>query len=85
MVKDNKIRLIERAKMVIQRLEKLAADSAWQHRSSGLRGSLLKMVERFETDSSALGEENSVLLESLIHQGLEILAGAAQEIPDPDS
>ena len=82
---NDSARLIDRAQMVIQRLEKLAADSAWQHRSSGLRGSLLKLVEKLEMESSTADEQDRIQLESLIIQGLEILAGAAQEIPDLDS
>jgi hypothetical protein len=78
-------RLVNRAKVVIWRLEKLAADSSWQHRSSGLRGSLLKSVEQFEGKAIILDREEYERLEALIHQGLDILGSAAKEIPDPDA
>ena len=75
--------LLEQAKLVIYRLERISADSVWAHRSSGQRGALLKWVEAFEKgeQSQAPGEDFSDLttLENLIRTGYEILEKAALE------
>ena len=84
--------LINKAKMVVSRLERLSADSVYQHRSSGLRGSLLKHIQAFETfplhpPLSEAQWHQLQHLDLLIKLGLEILADAASEIPagDPPS
>ncbi len=70
------------ARMLISRLERLSADSYWAHRSSGLRGSLLRALERVE---SAPGDPDRSVgdlraLDELIQQGFSILEKAAREI-----
>ncbi len=37
--------------MLIARLERLSADSYWAHQASGVRGSLLRLLEAGELDS----------------------------------
>ncbi|MDD5466862.1 MAG: hypothetical protein PHS96_03560 [Anaerolineales bacterium] len=74
-------KLIEQARMVVSRLEKLSPDSLWAWRSSGARGSLLKTIERLEDDSQR-GESISVQtqqLEVLIQWGFDLLAKGARE------
>ncbi|MDD2695291.1 MAG: hypothetical protein PHD58_05170 [Anaerolineales bacterium] len=74
-------KLIEQARMVVSRLEKLSPDSLWARRSSGARGSLLKMIERLE-DGPQRGEPISVRmqqLEALIQGGFDLLAKGARE------
>jgi len=75
--------LLEEAKLVIYRLERISADSVWAHRSSGQRGALLKWVESFEKGEppQAAGEEfaDLIALENLIRAGYEILEKAALE------
>lgn len=34
--------------MLTERLERISADSVWAHRASGVRGSLLRMLEEGE-------------------------------------
>jgi len=53
---------LQHAKLLILRLERLSVDSIWAHRASGLRGSLLRMVEENET---GVNHENSKDLEEL--------------------
>jgi len=74
------------ARMVVQRLERLSADSAWAHISSGYRGSLVKSLDRLErlADPETAGAEEIVLLDFLIGKGLELLANAAREMGDPE-
>ena len=61
--------------MLIGRLEHIPADSIWAHRASGVRGSLLKMIESLECgemiDPSAY--------EKLYNLGFRILEAAAKE------
>lgn len=69
--------LVERAKILLDRLERLSADSTWAHRASGLRGSLIRTLQVEQID----GEASKRLL-VLIEQGTEILERAAREISD---
>ena len=61
--------------MLIGRLEHIPADSIWAHRASGVRGSLLKMVESLERgemiDTSAYKKRYNL--------GFRILEAAAKE------
>ena len=75
---------LELAKLLVQRLERLSADSYWAHRASGLRGSLLRTLDKFEQESniSLDASQNSDLehLEQLIWVGFDFLEKAAREI-----
>jgi len=68
---------IASARMLISRLERLSADSYWAHRSSGLRGSLLRALERMEEHGDAV---SGAALDELMEQGFHILEKAAREI-----
>lgn len=59
------------ANMLIARLERLSADSYWAHQASGVRGSLLRLVEAGELDS----KQGS----TLIKRGFDFLEKAAKE------
>lgn len=45
-------------RMLLDRLERMPADSPWAHRASGVRGALMKLTEQMEmggsTDPAAL-------------------------------
>lgn len=69
-------------KLLLERLERLSADSIWAHRASGLRGSLIKSYEKY--DKCKRFEEVSHLAE-LIEQGFNILTAAASTIQDYNS
>lgn len=77
---------VEQARMVVQRLERLSADSRWAHIASGYRGSLIKTVDHLDTlpDVERAGEEDIRLLDFLIDKGFDLLAKAAHEIGDPE-
>jgi len=57
--------------MLITRLERLSADSYWAHQASGVRGSLLRLLEAEKFDS-----EQGVLL---VDKGFDFLEKAAKE------
>lgn len=64
------------ARLLVQRLERLSADSIWAHRASGVRASLHKALSRLEAG------EKLPQLDPLIAMGFDILESAAQEMPD---
>jgi hypothetical protein len=64
---------------LVNRLEHLSVDSAYAHRASGLRGSLLRYLSRLETGKKLEGEEQ-VQLDELIYSGYKIIELAAKEI-----
>lgn len=73
---------LETARLLALRLERLSADSIWAHRASGLRGSLLRMLE-LAAQNPSLDEKTLAQLENLSRQGFWMLENAAREIPDP--
>lgn len=73
---DKDAKLIKR---LVDRLEHLSADSSYAHRASGLRGSLLRYIERIEAGENITLEEQ-VQLEQAMEYGFEILALAAKEV-----
>jgi hypothetical protein len=81
MMSMDRDRRIENARMLVYRLERLSADSWWAHRASGLRGSLLRTLDRLE-DIACLAspEQEWQHLDRLMRHGYEILEGAAREI-----
>ncbi len=69
---------LDNARLLVQRLERLSADSIWAHRASGVRASLHKALSRLD----ASGDVKQ--LEPLIELGFAILEKAAREVPDPE-
>jgi hypothetical protein len=71
---------ILRAKILVQRLERLSADSIWAHRASGMRAALDKILSHIEAGVEYRPDD----LDALVQDGFEILEKAAQEIPSPE-
>jgi hypothetical protein len=75
--------LLEEARLLIYRLERISADSIWARRSSGHRGALLKWVEDFEIKSQTKEIDADSIdlssLEDLILTGYIFLENAARE------
>ena len=74
--------LLDQARTVIQRLERLSVDSHWAHRASGLRRSLVRAVDNLgdpacPDPAAAAGE-----LEVLLASGYAILENAARAMGD---
>lgn len=68
--------------MLVDRLERISADSIWAHRASGLRGALLRGLELVQRDG---GKTEIEKLSEVVKQGYHLLEQAALEIPDIDS
>ncbi|MFT3894520.1 MAG: hypothetical protein QM730_23060 [Anaerolineales bacterium] len=61
--------------LLVERLEHIPADSVWAHRASGVRGSLIKMIDSIETSSTI----DLRKLEEFSLLGFYILEQAAKE------
>jgi hypothetical protein len=68
------------AKILVQRLARLSADSIWARRASGLRASIDKTVHQLE-DGQPVDQDQ---FDHLISLGFEMLERAAEEIPVPE-
>lgn len=61
--------------LLLERLERIPADSIWAHHASGVRGSLLRVVEQLEDGQQVEGPN----MKRLISYGFQILESAARE------
>ena len=61
--------------LLMQRLERISADSIWAHHASGVRGSLLKLAQQLEEGQPV----DSPATRQLIDYGFQILERAARE------
>ena len=61
--------------LLLMRLERVSVDSYWAHRASGVRGGLLRALEKIEVGQAVDDSE----LKRLMDQGFQILERAAQE------
>jgi hypothetical protein len=68
------------AKILVERLARLSADSIWARRASGLRASIDKVVGQVESGKEVDWEH----FDHLVALGFEILEKAAEEIPVPE-
>jgi hypothetical protein len=75
---DEKPIQVSLAKQLISRLERLSADSYWAHQASGVRGALLRVIQRVEENRATLHELTR--LKGLIERGFTILEQAAHEL-----
>ncbi len=66
---------IKLLQLLLARLERVSADSFWAHRASGVRGSLLRTLERLEAGES-VGTEH---IQTVLEQGFHVLERAARE------
>jgi hypothetical protein len=65
----------ELIRTLLLRLERISADSYWAHRASGIRGSLIKALEKIDTNQVF----NKTQLNHLIELGFVILEHSAKE------
>lgn len=68
------------AKILVERLARLSADSIWAQRASGLRASIDKSIAQIEIRQPV----NTDHFNNLISLGFEMLEKAAEEIPVPE-
>ena len=61
--------------LLLERLERIPADSIWAHHASGVRGSLLTMLQQLESGRHADDPD----VRRLVSHGFQILEKAARE------
>ena len=66
---------LELIRLLLARLERISVDSYWAHRASGIRGSLLRALEKLEAGRPFQRSG----LDALLAQGFDILEKAALE------
>ncbi len=66
---------IQLIRMLLARLERISADSYWAHRASGVRGALLRMLEKTEAGRPIQRSE----MKRLVDLGFIILENASLE------
>ena len=66
---------LELPRLLLARLERISADSYWAHRASGVRGSLLRLLERAENGKPVQRSE----MKRMTGLGFDILEKAAIE------
>ena len=71
---------LRKAKILVERLARLSADSIWARRASGLRASLDKAVGQVENGNIVDGDH----FNHLVTLGYEMIEKAAEEIPVPE-
>lgn len=71
---------LRKAKILVERLARLSADSVWARRASGLRASLDKAAGQIEKGIMVDGDH----FNGLVALGYEMLEKAAAEIPVPE-
>lgn len=69
----------ELIEMLMARLERISADSEWAHRASGVKGSLLRMMDKIEKGRPVPAQA----LRRMIEMGFWILEQAAREKEAP--
>jgi len=69
---------VKLARRLVARLERLSADSYWAHQASGIRGALLRALERIERGSGDPARTPNHL-KALNDAGFAMLVKAAQE------
>ena len=66
---------IQLIRLLLARLERVSVNSYWAHRASGVRGALLRALEKIEARQAV--DESA--LRRLVDKGFQILEQAAQE------
>ena len=68
------------ARALINRLEKISADSPWAHRASGIRAALDRTLSRKDLQTLSAEEFNRFL--DLVNRAYAVLEAAAGQIPE---
>ena len=69
--------LKRRSSLLLDRLERITADSPWAHQASGVRASLAKCLAGESPDPDEIN--------ALLFRGFHILEKAASEIPEENN
>ena len=64
-------RYLQQAELLLPRLERIAPDSSWAHRATGLRRTLMRLIQT--------SDPNPAQLEEMVRVGFFILESAARD------
>lgn len=76
----NEPELLEQARLLVSRLERLSADSVWAHRASGVRGAILRSLELLEEGGRINAADELARLQQNLDVGFRIVENAAKEL-----
>ena len=66
---------IQMLQLLLARLERVSVDSYWAHRASGVRGSLLRTLEKLEAGEGV----STTSMQTTVDEAFRILERAARE------
>lgn len=78
--------LVDQTRLVVQRLERISADSTWARRSSGQRGALLRWLDLYQArqlefpGQPAFSDHEARQLRAAIQTGFRLLEQAARDV-----
>ncbi len=76
---------IEQARLLVARMERISADSIWARRASGLRGALLKWLEKYDQTQKhdaflpSLSDQELIWISTILAMSYKMLEKAAKE------
>jgi len=79
---------VKEAKILVQRLERISADSIWARRASGHRGAILKWLDQYDDGkvkfriSETDFDQSIETLKNMMKASYSLLIKAAQEYPE---
>jgi hypothetical protein len=78
-------RQITEARILVERLERLSADSYWAHQASGMRGALLRAIALFESSQDDSTNQPLEIIQAsqlnrVMGRSFEILVRAARDM-----
>jgi hypothetical protein len=86
--KEEILFLVREAKILVQRLERISADSIWARRASGHRGAILKWLDQYDDRkvqfiiSETDFDQSIETLKHMMKTSYALLIKAAQEYPE---
>jgi hypothetical protein len=84
--RDEYASVVQLARLLLPRLERLSPDSTWAHWASGTRGALIRLLEKIEAEDYAENEPAAVQiedyrrLERLVEISFELLEKSARDL-----
>jgi hypothetical protein len=84
-IMQNHLHQIDQTRLLVARLERISADSIWARRASGLRGALLRWLEKYGQPISQgpeyveMSDQELQSISTLIDMSYKILEKAAKE------
>lgn len=72
--------MMDEARRLLARLERMSVDSSWARRASGTRGGLIKLIEEIEGNGGAIVAGMQERLDVTVERAYDLLIRAAREV-----